>query len=114
MIVSERVRAARKDAQIKRLAAKEAAIAAEDPESYSAYYAAQPLQQVRREENERIAAATIAVNQATEAVQLAEVDGVGLQEARVALAQAKVQLIQAQAVKDAAKGGKSTLTEVKA
>lgn len=113
MIVSEKVRAARKDAQLKRLEKKQEAVAAEDPESYSKFYAAQPLQAVKAEQNERIRLARVAVANAMDAVQFGEVTGESLAESRTALQNSVIELAQAEAAKRAGRGGGATLTEAR-
>ncbi len=71
MIGSEKVRAARKKAHLKRLQAK-------TEENYPEFYANQPHQRIRAEVNERICLAKVDLKAALEAVQIAEIEGKGL------------------------------------
>lgn len=89
MITSEKVRAARKEMQMKRLEAKAAGSPADDPESrgsYGEYYENQPLQLVKAAKNDEIRIARNALVQANEDLAVAEVTGEGLVAAQEAQA----------------------------
>lgn len=75
MAISEKLQAARKQAQKARLKKKG------DPD-YPVFYASQPLQKVKAEENEAIRKAKEDHRNAIEDLKLAEVTGKGLKKAR--------------------------------
>lgn len=95
MQASEKVRSARKAQQQKRLDMKAKVSSGEiTPESYSAYYAQQPLQRVKAAQNEEKRAARQAYKDARENLAVAEITGEGLEAAQEALAQASRVLSQ--------------------
>lgn len=71
---SPAVQAARKDMQLARLEAK-------GKKNYPAFYAAQPQQKVRAKKNAEWLAARNALKAANEALEIAEITGVGLEAA---------------------------------
>lgn len=73
--MSERVQAARKAAQKKRLAMK-------GKKDYPEFYANQPLQKVKAAQNEEIRAAKAAYVDAVEDLQVAQITGEGLETAQ--------------------------------
>jgi hypothetical protein len=75
MAISEKLQAARKQAQKARLKKK-------GKPGYAEFYASQPLQQVKAEENEAIRKAKSDQRNAIEDLKLAEVTGNGLKKAR--------------------------------
>ncbi len=81
MIASPRVRAARKEMQLKRLAAKE-----DDPEGYPEFYANQPFELVKAARQEEVRVARTGLVEANEDLQIAEITGEGLAAAQEAAA----------------------------
>lgn len=85
MSISEKLQAARKQAQKARLKKK-------GDDDYPEFYAKQPLQQVKAAENEEIRKARQDVGNAGENLKLAEVTGKGLKDAQEALPVARLVL----------------------
>lgn len=103
MIASDKIRAARKEAQKARLAKK-------GDDDYSEFYAKQPVQVVLAERNAAIKAAKSELKASKDAVELAMVTGDGLDQARAAYANAQQSLSIAMAQKMAIKrSGQATL-----
>ena len=71
MIVSQKIRDARKKAQLERLSRKGDA-------DYPQFYANQPQQLVKAQANEQIRLDRVTVKETAEALQIAEITGVGL------------------------------------
>jgi hypothetical protein len=96
MKISSEARAARKDAQLARLAAK-----ADSDIDYSEFYAGQPLQLARAEMNERIAAARQAQRQAVKELEIAQATGINLEIAEAAVRSTALSLSGLQTLKRA-------------
>ncbi len=86
MAVSAAVQAARKSKQLERLEKKVAMKTAKDAPVYAKWYADQPMQKVRAAKNEKLRANRETLKVATNALEVAEIDGVGLEEAQHAQA----------------------------
>jgi len=77
MQASEKVRAARKEMQLKRLKVKE-----ENPDGYAEFYSNQPFQKVRAAKEKEVKDARTALRAAEEDLQVAQVTGDGLAAAQ--------------------------------
>ncbi len=86
MAVSEAVQAARKDKQNERIAMKKGMKTAKDVAAYVKWYANQPMQLERARKNAVLRANRGVLAEANEALAVAEIDGVGLEEAKQAQA----------------------------
>lgn len=94
MKISSEARAARKDAQLARLAAK-----ADSDIDYPEFYAGQPLQLARAEMNERISAARQAQRQAVKELEIAQATGINLEIAEAAVRSTALSLSGLQTLK---------------
>ncbi len=104
---SPAVRAAMKEQQLKRLEAKAVPVKKGEDSKYPAFYANQPFQKVRAEQNASFRAAKQALREAQEAFDIAEINGLGLEDARSALA---VATLVAERSKPGRRGTSASLT----
>lgn len=96
MRISSEARAARKDAQLARIAAKE-----DKDIDYPEFYADQPLQLARADMNARITAARQAQRQAVKDLEVAQATGVNLEVAEAAVRSVALTLSGLQTLKKA-------------
>lgn len=86
MAVSEAVQAARKAKQLERIEKKKGLKTAKDAAGYAEWYANQPMQLVRAQKNAVLQANRRKLDETNEVLAVAEIDGVGLEEAKHAQA----------------------------
>ena len=94
MIVSEEARAARKDSQLARLAAK-----ADEEVDYPTFYANQPLQQAKAKLNDQIRQGRVLERQAHKDMEVARATGINIEVAEAAVRDAAAAIAGLRAIK---------------